>query len=59
MMQYSLHVQNVEGHVNLDPCPWPWGMDTCVGCRVVEYLLSAVFLLSATSGQYMGVCFLL
>ena len=37
-MQYSLHVQNVEGRVNLDP----WGMDTFVGCRIVEYLLSTV-----------------
>ena len=60
MMQYSLHVQNVEGRVNLDP----WGMDNCIGCRIVEYLLSTVFLLcigprSATSGQYVGACFLL
>ena len=41
VMQYSLHVQNVEGRVNLDP----WGMDTCVGCRIMEYLLSTVCLL--------------
>ena len=41
MMQYSLHVQNVEGRVNLDK----WGMDTCVGCRIVEYLPSTIFLL--------------
>ena len=41
MMQYSLHLQNVEGRLNLDP----WGMDTCVGCRIIEYLLSTVFLL--------------
>ena len=41
VMQYSLHVQNVEGRMNLDP----WGMDTCVGCKIVEYLLSTVFLL--------------
>ena len=45
-------IQNVEGRVNLDL----WGMDTCVGCRIVEYLLSTVFLLcigprSGTSGQ--------
>ena len=33
-MQYSLNVQNIEGRV-----------DTCVGCRIVEYLLSTVFLL--------------
>ena len=36
-------------------------MDTCVGCRIV-YLLSTVFLfciVSATSGQYVGACFLL
>ena len=32
--QYSLNVQNIEGR-----------MDTCVGCRIVEYLLSTVFLL--------------
>ena len=58
VMQYSLHVQNEEGRVNLDL----GGMDTCVGCRIVEYLLSTVFLLcivSATSGQYVGACFLL
>ena len=46
--------------VNLDP----WGMDTCVGCTIVEYLLSTVFLLcigprSAISGQYVSACFLL
>ena len=41
MMQYSLHVKNVEGHVNLDK----WVMDTCVGCRIVEYLPSTIFLL--------------
>ena len=34
VMQYSLNVQNIEGCV-----------DTCVGCRIVEYLLSTVFLL--------------
>ena len=34
VMQYSLNVQNIEGCV-----------DTCGGCRIVEYLLSTVFLL--------------
>ena len=33
VMQYSLHVQNVESGVNLDP----WGMDTCVGCRISAF----------------------
>ena len=32
--QYSLNVQNIEGRV-----------DSCAGCRIVEYLLSTVFLL--------------
>ena len=54
MMQYSLHVQNVEGCMNLDP----WILN-CVGCGIVEYLLSTIFVLCiGARSQYVGVCFL-
>ena len=61
VMQYSVHVQNVESRVNLDP--WHghgdgMAMDTCVGCRIVEYLLSTVFYCVLARGC-VGACFLL
>ena len=40
--------KNVESRVNLDP----QDMDTCVGCRIVEYLLTTVFLLWVRAFYY-------